>query len=71
MANQSVILLAGVGHSGNPMLHSHSEISFSVKTHFIKRYGIPLLLTVEKIKGGMLKDDKILHGFFTQKSGQK
>lgn len=65
MANKGVILLTGVGRSGTTMLqsmlHSHSEINFSVETHFIKRYVVPFLLTKRIVKGGTLKDDKFIH----------
>lgn len=72
MANQGVILLTGVGRSGTTMLqsmlHSHSEINFSVETHFIKRYVVPFLLTGETIKGGTLAGDKFLQRLPIQKN---
>lgn len=72
MANQGVILLTGVGRSGTTMLqsmlHSHSEINFSVETHFIKGYVVPFLLTGETIKGGTLVGDKFLQRLPTQKN---
>lgn len=74
MANQGVILLTGVGRSGTTMLqsmlHSHSEINFSVETHFIKRYVVPFLLTKEAVKGGTLIDDKFLHRLPIEKHEQ-
>mgnify|MGYP000235828745 CR=1 FL=1 len=75
MANQGVIFLTGVGRSGTTMLqsmlHSHSEINFSVETHFIKRYVLPFLLNGEIVKGDTLKEDKFFQRLSEQKQAQK
>ncbi|AEV32398.1 sulfotransferase family protein [Owenweeksia hongkongensis DSM 17368] len=74
MANQGVIFLTGVGRSGTTMLqsmlHSHSEINFSVETHFIKRYVVPFLLTKEIVKGGTLASDKFIQRLSLKKQAE-
>lgn len=64
MANKGVIFLTGVGRSGTTLLqsllHAHSEINFSVETHFFKRHILPVMLGGSIPGSSVLKQDSYL-----------
>lgn len=74
MAKQGVIFLTGVGRSGTTvlqsMLHSHSQISFSVETHFVKRYVVPFLLSGKKPNPEEIQKDRFIHRLSPQKQSE-